>query len=124
MKFFFDHNLSPALVLGLRGFGEDVVHLTENFPADTEDVVWLEHVGREGWVLVTRDQCVRKNPAELSAIRQYRVGTFFLGGKNRKRCEIIQQLVRNWPRIKEYAARLQPPYAFIVPPSGCGLKRI
>lgn len=34
MRFFFDNNLSPGLARGMKGFGEDVVHLTEVFPGD------------------------------------------------------------------------------------------
>ena len=33
--------------------------------------------------------------------REYQVGAFFMGGKNLRRCQLIQQLVRNWPRMKE-----------------------
>ena len=123
MKFFFDNNLSKNLVKGLRAFGEDVVHLTEHFAEDTADVVWLEHIGSMRWVLITRDERIRKNPAELTAIREHAVGAFFLGGKNLDRCRLIQQTVRNWPRIKQYAERLKPPYAFRIPPRGAKLTR-
>ena len=44
MKAFFDNNLSERLVMGLREFGEDVVHLKERFPEETEDVNWLKIV--------------------------------------------------------------------------------
>ena len=45
-------------------------------------------------------------------------GAFFMGGKNRNRCQLIQQLVRNWPRMKELAKKTRVPFAFRVPPSG------
>ena len=118
MTFFFDNNLSEYLVRGMRAFGEDVVHLRDIFKEDAEDVVWLKFVGETGLVLITRDLEVRWNPAELAALRNHRVGAFFLGGKNLNRCRLIQQVVRNWPRIKEYAARLRPPYAIRIPPRG------
>jgi hypothetical protein len=68
--------------------------------------------------LITRDDRIRRRPNELAAFRQHNVGAFFLGGKNRTRCELIQQTVRNWPQIKELAAKTHRPFAFRVPPSG------
>ena len=118
ITFFVDNNLSRQLADGMRAFGESVTHLQDHFPEDTIDEVWLQFVGRNGHVLVSRDYHIRIRPAELKAFRSYKVGAFFLGGKNRTRCELIQQLVRNWPRIKEFAQKTKPPYAFRVPPSG------
>jgi len=118
MRFFIDNNLSEQLARGMAEFGEDVVHLKKFFAADTDDEVWLERIGSEGWFLITRDDRVRFRPAELTALKENRVGAFFLAGKNLNRCQLIQQLVRNWPRIKEHAKRTRPPFAFRVPPSG------
>jgi hypothetical protein len=118
LRFFVDNNLSERLANGMKAFGEDVIHLKEIFPGSTEDVSWLKYVGDGGLFLVTRDERVRWNPAEIKAIRDYRVGAFFLGGKNRSRCELIQQLVRNWPRMKELATTTNRPFAYRIPPSG------
>ena len=82
MKFFVDNNLSPQLAAGMRGFGEDVVHLTEVLRPEAEDTELLARVGSEGWYLVTRDDRIRYRPAESAAIREHRVGAFFMGGKN------------------------------------------
>ena len=118
MRFFVDNNLGENLARGMKGFGEDVVHLKEFFAPDTDDPVWLARIGAEGWFLITRDLRVRKRPGELQAIKQHQVGAFFLGGKNRTRCELIQQIVRNWPRLKDLAAGKNPPFAYRIPPSG------
>lgn len=124
MKFFFDHNLSPRLPNGLREFGEDAIHLTDKFQSDTADEEWLRYVGENGLFLITRDDRIRWRPNELAALRQHNVGAFFLGGKNRSRCELIQQTVGNWPRIKELAAKTHRPFAFRVPPSGAKIEPI
>ncbi|GIU99468.1 MAG: hypothetical protein KatS3mg014_1084 [Actinomycetota bacterium] len=76
MTFFFDNNLSPRLVEGLRAFGEDAMHLRDEFPADTDDTVWLPEIGRRGWYLVTHDKKIRKKPAEIRALKQAGVGAF------------------------------------------------
>lgn len=124
MRFFVDNNLSPQLAAGMKGFGEDVVHVTEFLPPDVDDTELLARVGSEGWCLVTRDDRIRYRPAESAAIREHQVGAFFMGGKNLRRCQLIQQLVRNWPRMKELAAKTSPPFAFRVPPAGAKIKPI
>jgi predicted nuclease of predicted toxin-antitoxin system len=124
MKFFFDHNLSPHLANGMKAFGEDTEHLTERFKQNTDDVEWLQYVGDNQMVLITRDLQIRRNPAEIEAIKRHKVRAFFLGGKNLSACRIIQQVVRNWPRIKEYAEKERPPYALRIPPTGTSFEKI
>ena len=118
MKFFIDNNLSIQMARGMEGFGEEVMHLQDEFPQGTPDEQWLQYVGDNDLILVTRDREIRRRPAELKALKDHKVGVFFLGGKNRGRCELIQQLVRNWPRMKAVAAKARKPFAFVVPPSG------
>ena len=118
MKFFFDNNLSYKLSNGLKEFGENVIHLRDIFSEDTPDVEWLEHIGKEGLVLITRDKRIRYNPFELSALKEHKVGAFFIGGKTLSACQLIQIIVRNWPKIKESARKKKPPYAITIPPKG------
>jgi len=102
MKFFIDNNLGKDIANGMKGFGENVMHLTDKFNQAEADAVWLPYVGENEMTLVTRDLKVRRRPYELSAIKRYKVGVFFLGGKNLTRCELIQQIVRNWPEMKRF----------------------
>ena len=118
MRFFVDNNLSINLARGMRAFGEDVDHLQDHFSPDSPDTEWLQFIGENDYFLITRDNAIRRNPAELSALKSYGVGAFFLGGKNRNKWELIQQLVRNWIRIKEYAGKKRRPSAIRIPPTG------
>ena len=119
MKFFIDNNLSPGLAKGMKAFGEDVVHLTEVLPGRhaTIRTGWLISV-RRGGILVTRDDRIRYRPAESAALREHCVGAFFMGGKNLSRCQLIQQLVRNWPRMKELARQDQSAFRLSRPADG------
>lgn len=121
MTFFIDHNLSARLAAGMKAFGEDVTHLTDHFDQDADDTEWLKYVGDNKLLLVTRDERIRWHPAELSALKSHKVGAFFLGGKSRNRCQLVRQLVRNWPRMKELGGKTRRPFAFRVPPSGAKL---
>jgi len=126
MKFFIDNNLGERLAKGLQCFGEDVIHLKDCFLDNTPDTEWLQYIGNECIFLITRDLHIRWRPAEKQAFIENEVGAFFLAGKNRTRCDLIQQLVRNWPRIKEYAFanRHKRPFMFRVPPTGKKIERI
>ena len=124
MRFFVDNNLGHALARGMRAFGEPVEHLTEHFPEDAPDTEWLKYIGAGGFFLITRDDNIRRNPAELKAFKDNGVGAFFLGGKHQSRCELIQQVVRNWPRIKQFAREQRLPFAVRVRPRGSKLDLI
>lgn len=124
MTFVLDENLSRQLARGMREFGEDVGHILDHFSEGADDETWLPYVGDNELTLITRDLKIRWRPAELRALREHKVGAFFLGGKNRSRCDLIQQLVRNWVRIKGYAASERRPFALRVPPKGTKLTRI
>ena len=123
MRFFVDNNLSKDIASGMSGFGERVEHLKDHFKANVSDTEWLEFVGSNGWVLITRDNRIRWRPAEIRALQEHKVGAFFLGGKNLKRCELIQQLVRNWPKMKELASTTTKPFVFTIPPRGTTIKK-
>ena len=124
MRFIVDENLSPHMARGMREFGEQVEHLLDHFAMGTADETWLPVVGQREQILITRDDSIRWRPAQLAALRRYKVGAFFLGGKNRSRCDLIRQIVRNWPRIKERAAKEPRPFAFRIPPTGTKITRI
>ncbi|MEW5876242.1 MAG: DUF5615 family PIN-like protein [Candidatus Zixiibacteriota bacterium] len=124
MRFFFDNNLSRQLSNGMRAFGEDSVHLLDRFPQGTPDLEWIPIVATEGLFLITRDEEIRRNPAERQALTECKLGVFFLGGKKQNRCQLIQQLVRNWTRIKELAGKTRPPFAYRIPPKGTSISRI
>ena len=59
MKFFFDNHLAPKLAHGLNQMVEPehrVVHLKDDFPGNTEDVVWMQALAKEAnLVIVTAD---------------------------------------------------------------------
>jgi hypothetical protein len=110
VKFLLDQNLIPGLARGMAAFGEGVTQLTDHFAPDTEDVEWPRIIGERGWFLVTRDEAIRFHPAEREAFRRYDVGAFLLGGENRSRWELVEQLVRNRTAMREYAGRTRRPF--------------
>jgi hypothetical protein len=82
-NFFVDRSLGRYLVPdGLRQAGFDVHTMTSVYGPGAEervaDEVWLERAGREGWVVLTKDERIRRNAPELSAVEEHRVKVFYL----------------------------------------------
>ena len=124
MTFFFDHNISPKIASGLKAFGEDVTHLLDHLPPDTPDEEIFKFIFDNNMTLITRDKNIRYNEAERKAIHQYKVGVFFLSGKNMDAWKIIEQIVKNWTKIKELANKTNRPFAFTIRANGTKIERM
>jgi PIN like domain len=70
LTFFLDHQIGRYQVAEmLRAAGAKVeVHL-DHFLGDMPDVEWIPEVARRRWVLITKDQNIRRNPLEREAYR-------------------------------------------------------
>lgn len=124
MKFFVDNNLGESLVRGMKGFGVNICHLKDHFPENAPDTTWIPFVGENNYFLITRDLRLRWHPAELQSLYEYNVGSFFLAGKDRTKWQLIQQLVRHWLRINDFALKTKRPFAFNIPSKGTKIIKI
>jgi hypothetical protein len=105
VRFFFDNNLPPRLAKALNALAAPdhcVVHLKDNFAPNTADVVWMAQLGRErDWVIVSGDQCIRKNPHEIIAWKSAGHTTFFLkkGWMSLSFWDQAQKMVKAFPEL-------------------------
>ena len=67
---------SRVLVEAMRAAGANVRHAGEAFPFGTPDAVWLEGAGRNGWIVLTRDQKIRHRRLERDSLMAARIGAF------------------------------------------------
>jgi hypothetical protein len=83
LTFFLDHQIGRYQVAEmLRAAGAKVeVHL-DHFPGDMPDVEWIPEVARRGWVLITKDQNIRRNPLEREAYRAAQLRGFVATGRD------------------------------------------
>lgn len=66
----------------MRAAGATVRHVGDAVPYGSQDEVWLDEIGRQGWIALMRDQAVRRRPLEREALRSARVAAFvFTGGQ-------------------------------------------
>ncbi len=104
IRFFVDENIGPDFVKGLRLLGYDnIEHISEKFPAGTLDEVWLRYVGEMGYVLITKDKKIRKNPKEKAALVKYRIVAFFLGGNEVGSRQMVKQIINAWDKMEACA---------------------
>jgi hypothetical protein len=81
--FYLDESIySRALCERMRTAGATVRHAGEAFPFGTADAVWLAECGQRKWVVLSRDQRIRRRPLELMALQESGVAAFvFTGGE-------------------------------------------
>ena len=66
--FFLDNDTSSrSIIKVLRNEGLNVVCLRDHFNPDADDVEWLSKIGKQGWILLSRNKRIRYNPIEKKA---------------------------------------------------------
>lgn len=124
MRFFVDNNIALKLARGFNEFlkGEhEVVHLRGRFAPDTPDVKWMRDLASEpGWVIISADVRIGKNPHEIEAWKQAGHVIFFLkaGWTNIPFWQQVQKLAKCFPEIIERAQRAKPGDSFQVSVKG------
>ncbi|MBM3359659.1 MAG: hypothetical protein FJY54_18315 [Betaproteobacteria bacterium] len=95
LTFFLDYQIGRYVVAeALRAAGARVeVHL-DHFKQVTPDTEWIPEVGKREWVLITKDQNIRRNPLERAAYESAKLRGFIVTGKNMDGKELAELLVR------------------------------
>jgi prevent-host-death family protein len=74
LTFFVDRQFGRFIVPeALRAAGAKVEAHDDHFAQNTPDVEWLTQVGKRGWVVISKDQNIRRNPLELAAYEAAKV---------------------------------------------------
>jgi hypothetical protein len=124
LRFFLDNNLTTKLARGFHQFvlGEhEVVHLRDRFSRDTPDVEWMRQLADEtGWVILSGDVAIGRNPYEIEAWKAAGHTIFFLkaGWTNIEFWQQVQKLARCFPDIIDRARRSKPGNSFLVTMNG------
>ena len=72
------------------------------------DVEWIEYCGQEGLPVLSKDKRLRYRPAEIDAIRRFRVCAFTLVRGDLRAEEQIERFLTNGEAIASQAVRLGP----------------
>ena len=90
----------------LREVHPNVIAHDDVFQQDTDDEVWLREAGRRGWIVLTKDERIRRKPGEQIAIVTSGARCFVLHPTKGMTAEqMAEVLVDALPRILAAAGR-------------------
>jgi hypothetical protein len=115
-EFLVDRSLSQVLLPAeLRDAGLTVHTLAdvygEQAAQETEDTAWIALAAQRGWVVLTKDDHIRRRPAERQAIEDGKVRVFCLTNAGLTFAEQANYFVGNRFRIIQ-ASRKPGPYLY------------
>jgi hypothetical protein len=107
--YFTDRDLGKRFPEILRANGLNVERHADHFAPETPDAVWLEEVGKRGWIAITHDQRIRYKPNERDAVMRHRVALLVVVGKA-PFPDLARAFVATLPRIEDFLAEREPPF--------------
>jgi len=119
LTFFLDYQIGRYVIAeALRAAGAHVeVHL-DHFKQATPDTEWIPEVGKREWVLITKDQNIRRNPLERAAYESAKLRGFIVTGKDMDGKELAELLVRCLHGMARRAAGKAGPLLFTISRGG------
>ena len=125
LTFFLDYQIGRYVVAdALRKAGARVEVHIDHFDQAAPDVEWIPEVGRKGWVLITTDENIRRNPLERAAYEDAKVRGFVVTGKDMSGPNLGDLLVHCLPGMVRRAAGRPGPLMFTISRSGLFSKLI
>lgn len=125
LTFFVDRSLGKSIVAGLRDAGLRVLSMADIYGERTAqllaDEVWLRDAGENNWVILTKDDAIRRRPAERDALTEAKVRVFCLTNRNLRAAAQTERFLANRHRIVRQA-RKPGPYIYGV--YKAGLRRL
>jgi PIN like domain len=119
LRFFLDYQIGRFVVAdALRAAGARVEVHIEHFEQNAPDTEWIPEVGRREWVLITKDQNIRRNPLERAAYQAAKLRGFVVTGKDMSGPELADLLVRSLPGMVRRAAGRRGPLLFSISRGG------
>jgi hypothetical protein len=109
LVFFTDRDLGTRFPEILVSAGLTVRRHRELFPPDCSDDVWLEIVGKAGWIAVTHDARIRYKPNELAAVVRHGVRLLVVVGKA-PFPDLGRHFVVTLPKITEFIEQHTAPW--------------
>jgi hypothetical protein len=79
-------------------------------PADEKvaDTTWLAEVGQRGWVALMKDESIRRNKAECTAVKQYAVRCFCLTRQSLTAQEMTSRFLHNLSAMERACSQPGP----------------
>lgn len=114
------HHVSAAL----RALGAVVELHDEHFGETTEDAAWIAAVARSGWVILTKDQRIRRRPLERAAVVASGARMFALTSGNLSGPAMAEVFGRHLHKMMRIALGEPAPFIALVSRSGIRIDRV
>lgn len=125
LRFFLDYQIGRFVVAdALRAAGARVEVHIDHFAQNAPDTQWIPEVGRRKWILITKDQNIRRNPLERAAYQAAKLRGFVVTGKDMSGPELADLLVRCLPGMVRRVADRRGPRLFSISRGGVFSKLI
>ncbi|MCC6543969.1 MAG: hypothetical protein IT392_05625 [Nitrospirae bacterium] len=116
---FIDRSLGKNVISSaFRQAGAKVEIHDDHFSPDTNDQTWLSEVGRQGWIVITKDERIRYRSIERTVLQESKVGVFILTAKNLTGQQMADIFVKSLPAIIRFAKKNHPPFIATITRSG------
>jgi PIN like domain len=102
----------------LRAAGYNVEIHAKYFREDERDEVWLDKVGRRRWIVISKDDAIRRREIERRALMKAKVRALFLTSCNTSGPENAEIILRAMSRIEKFVTPLRRPAIFLVHANG------
>lgn len=125
LTFFLDYQIGRYVVAdALRAAGASVEVHIDHFSQSAPDLEWIPNIGKRGWVLITRDANIRRNPLERAAYEDAGLRGFVVTGKDMGGHELAALLVRSLRGMVNRVAGRPGPLLFMISRTGVFTKLI
>lgn len=123
--FFVDRSLGRRWVPeALARAGLRVELHDQHFAPSAPDVEWLQEAGRRGWIVVTRDDAIRRRPLERRALLEAGVRVFVVRAPGAPGPELAELLSRRAQALVSFARAQPAPFVAAVSYRGIRLLRL
>jgi predicted nuclease of predicted toxin-antitoxin system len=110
LEFFADRNLGSRIFPQIvRQSGITLHRHTDHFAHDAPDREWLPVVANRGWIILSSDAAIMRNPLERDAVMGSRAALLVLVGANATAQEIARNFVNTHPRILRFLQKHPSP---------------
>jgi hypothetical protein len=121
--YFTDRDLGKQFPAILQSHGLTVERHADHFAADTADEVWLDEIGRRGWIALTHDRRIRYKPNERDAVMRHSVALLVIIGTAPYR-DLANSFVATLSHIEYFLSHHKAPFiAKVYRPSSAELAR-
>ncbi len=108
--YFIDRDLGYRIFPdALEEAGLTVIKHDDCFPHDTPDTEWFRRVAKEGWVGVSGDQKILRQPLAIAAIRDSVACVLVVVGTHVPAQERARNFVNTLPKIERLLEAMEPP---------------